>query len=139
VVAALAQGGQLKSSTQSIDQGKFSFDLLFTNDGCNLGASSYAGGALYIDTDHNGACDLPQDPLFVWTTYGGPAGSYQTTTLTPDAARCSLTYPADRDALAAAQSLCPGVGACLDFCQPADLHGVGGFGAVCDQSADAGM
>jgi hypothetical protein len=136
VVAALAKN-DVMSSTQTVSGGRFEFDFLFPSTVCNLGASSDAGGALYVDVDDDGECDPAQDLLFVWATYGGPGGAYRTLALTPESQRCSLSYPGDDDALRAAQSVCPAVGGCFDFCGSA-MQGIGGIGAICEDGADAG-
>jgi hypothetical protein len=133
VVRAAFSGG--KRTTTVVSGGAFDLDFLLFNGGCNLGASSFAAGAFYIDADNDGACDPAVDRIFVWGASGGPPGTCATIQFTPQSPPCqSLYYGTSAPALSVAQSICPAVGSCLSFCGPLN-EGAGGTPGVC---ADGG-
>jgi hypothetical protein len=123
-------GGEIRTAETLVQNGVFNLDFLFATTTCNLGGNSTAGGALYIDIDGNSTCNPAADFVFVWGATGGPPGTCFPVTLTPQSEQCaSLDFPGTADAaLTAAQSVCPAVGNCLDFCGP--RTGTGGSSQV---------
>jgi hypothetical protein len=127
--------GPTISRTTRVSQGAFDVDVLFANDGCNLGATSFAGGALYIDANGDGRCDPAVDFLFVWVATGGPPGTCNPVDLTPTSEHCSLGSYRNDLALAAAQAVCPAVGSCLGICGAGNTGAGGSSPGLC---ADGG-
>jgi hypothetical protein len=128
--------GVLTGAT-TIANGSFNFDFLLASTTCNLGGDSSAGGAVFIDANGDGTCDLADDLVFAWVARGGPGGTCASTTFTATGPRCVLAYPGDTGALAAAQAVCPGVGNCFDFCGPQNT-GTGGFASLCPVGGSGG-
>jgi hypothetical protein len=128
--------GPLTRAT-TIRNGSFGFDFLLATTTCNLGGGPSVGGALFIDANGDGACDLADDLVFAWVGRGGPSGTCDSTTFTPTGPRCTLAYPGDTSALAAAQAVCPAVGSCFDFCGPQNT-GTGGFASICSTGGSGG-
>jgi hypothetical protein len=125
-----------RSATTSVTDGEFTLDFLFASPTCNLGANAFAEGAFFIDVDGDAQCDPARDQLFVWNAFGGPAGTCRELSLSPASPRCAEAPDAavSEAMLVAAQSVCPAVGACLDFCG-AD---VGAGGVYCPADGGAG-
>lgn len=131
-----------ESATDTLEAGEFDFMFSFQGEGCSPVGTS-GGGALYIDVDGDGECSPTADDIFVWTAYGGSRGQYNVVVpLSPSSPRCQgLSYPADAQALAAAQHLCPSVGECLSFCgaPEASASNGGQLVAFCPDDRDAGV
>lgn len=97
------------------------FEVTFYEAGyCTLGVR-YVPAALFIDVDGDGVCRLAVDRVFVWLPSGGASGTNHGVLVAPDSPHCPAWLPellAD-DTVATVRQLCPEIGSCLPFCEPA--------------------